>query len=171
YGQAIYVGDIYNEEYIEVMVRLLVQRDGDSSTRKFLEKYNPDRKIRSLVVNWMLGTQGNIRLTDEEFYLSVNLLDQILARILVPINMYQLLATCTMWISRKLIGSDNLTASSLIDLCGNSYSIRQLLRLEQKVLRLLNFEIHSIEPYIFVNYHLRKLEIDQFQFSKALKSN
>ncbi|KAG5871232.1 hypothetical protein JTB14_012084 [Gonioctena quinquepunctata] len=168
YGQAIYVGDIYNEEYIEVMVRIVSAKEMETVLpANFLEKYNPDRKIRSLVVNWMLGTQGNIRLTDEEFYLSVNLLDQILARILVPINMYQLLATCTMWISRKLIGSDNLTASSLIDLCGNSYSIRQLLKLEQKVLKLLNFEIHSIEPYIFVNYHLRKLEIDQFQVARS----
>ncbi|XP_074031637.1 uncharacterized protein isoform X3 [Leptinotarsa decemlineata] len=165
-NSAAYVGDIYNEEYLEVNLEIVGAKEGRIVLpMDFLEKFNPDQKFRASVVNWMLEIQEQVSLNDEELYLSVNLLDQVLARTTVPTNMYQLLAVSTIWIANKLIGSDILTASTLLDLCGEAYMLSQLIKMERKVLKLMNFEIHSIEPSLYINYYLKLMEIHQIQLA------
>ncbi|CAH1155813.1 unnamed protein product [Phaedon cochleariae] len=180
-----HVGDIYNEEYLEVVSiqsiellynRYFISKDIMCNFKSiettitlptgFLENFNPDKQIRAAIVNWMLGIQRTISLSEGEYYLAVNLVDQILARIAVPVNMYQLLAISTLWIANKYIGSNCFSGSDMIVLCNNAYVIRQLVEMERKVLRIMNFQLHSLEPTICVNFYLKILDIDHLEIAK-----
>ncbi|XP_074031636.1 uncharacterized protein isoform X2 [Leptinotarsa decemlineata] len=113
-NSAAYVGDIYNEEYLEVNLEIVGAKEGRIVLpMDFLEKFNPDQKFRASVVNWMLEIQ----------------------------------------------------ASTLLDLCGEAYMLSQLIKMERKVLKLMNFEIHSIEPSLYINYYLKLMEIHQIQLA------
>ncbi|CAH1155860.1 unnamed protein product [Phaedon cochleariae] len=132
----------------------------------FMQYFGPDQKSRATIVNWMLGIQVQIQITDAELYLAVNLLDQVLARTSVPTNMLQLVALGTIWITNKYIGPDTLRASDLLWYANNAYVVRQLLRMERNVLRILNFQLHYIEPASCVDTFLSILGLENLELAR-----
>ncbi|XP_023310911.1 uncharacterized protein LOC111691792 [Anoplophora glabripennis] len=98
----------------------------------FFLRYNPNLQYRAAILNWLLKEQVHLNFSESEYYLAVNLLDHVLANVVVPINMYQLTIISTLWIAMKLIGSNFPKASTLISLCKSSYVTDQLLGMERK---------------------------------------
>lgn len=61
-----------------------------------------------------------------------------------------------------------LQISQLLSLCGNVYSSHQMIALEIKILRVMDFQLHSIEPSICVNCYLYLLRINKIEVSYGL---
>lgn len=49
----------------------------------------------------------------------------------------------------------------LLSMCNNSFSKHQLCAMERKVLMVNDFKVTSIDPTLFINYYLMKLQIVQ----------
>ncbi|XP_056646324.1 G1/S-specific cyclin-D2-like [Diorhabda sublineata] len=152
------VGEDYSEEFLDDMMNnSKTQEKRIVLPDNFLQTFNTKPLYRQYVVNWMLNAQQVLFLDDNEFYLAVNLLDQVLSRISVPKNMYQLVSLACLLISNKFIGADTLDMAILIKISSNMYIEQQLRNMEQKILKLLDFHIHTVEPSFYINAYLKTI--------------
>lgn len=55
----------------------------------------------------------------------------------------------------------------MLKLCNNAYTVKELWRIENKVLRYLHFEIAVDEPIVFVRYYIYVMQLDDSNVSNA----
>ncbi|CAH1098807.1 unnamed protein product [Psylliodes chrysocephalus] len=128
-------------------------------SKHFLNLFGHDANDRSKIVNWMLWEQQNCMFLDSDLYIAVSLLDQVLARIAVPRNMYQLVAMACIRLSNKL-GEDDIWSPDLLKTPDNIFAETQLSKMEWKLFKLLDFSVHTIEPSVYVNAYLKLANLD-----------
>nr|XP_023013833.1 G2/mitotic-specific cyclin-B3-like [Leptinotarsa decemlineata] len=110
-----FVGDIYTLDYLEDIFKgVLINEEKILLKKGFLNTFNPENNHRLKTVNWLLSIQQvHLQFTESDFYLAINFMDHILARVKISRNIYQLLALTSLWIATKLTGTLDIDVSNL----------------------------------------------------------
>ncbi|TNN19600.1 G2/mitotic-specific cyclin-B1 isoform 1 [Schistosoma japonicum] len=118
----------------------------------FLERHGLTESVRSTLCDWMIKVQQYLKLRTESLHLAVNLVDQYTWRqiTLCPSD-YQLLGITAIFIAVKFIERFPPATKTLCYLTENSYSPKQVLDFEMKMLQVLDFCINIPLPHHFLD--------------------
>ncbi|XP_012991559.1 cyclin N-terminal domain-containing protein 2 [Esox lucius] len=105
---------------------------------------------RAILVDWLIQVHGVFHFSEETLYLSVHLLNRSLRQIKVNTANLQLLGVVCLFLAAKKEECLLPEVSELCFLMENSYSKRQLLRMERRVLTELKFEVSHSSPLHFL---------------------
>ncbi|KAJ8280747.1 hypothetical protein GJAV_G00058520 [Gymnothorax javanicus] len=105
---------------------------------------------RAIVVDWLIQVHEMFNFSEETLYLTVHLLNRALRQMKVSISHLQLLGMVCLFLAAKKEECLLPEISELCFLMDNSYSKRQLLHMERRVLRELDFQLSHCPPLHFL---------------------
>ena len=111
-------------------------------------KWQPDlnTKMRKILVSWMLEVKVSHRLLSTTLDLAVSILDRMLSFSELKRTHLQLLGITCILISSKLCEVNAIGMNDCIYLCGEEYSRGDIIQMERKVLKALNYDIIRETP-------------------------
>nr|CAD7587341.1 unnamed protein product [Timema genevievae] len=123
------------------------------ASKRFKPSLNLDWKYRSLGLEYK---EHYLHLDAEILYLSIRLLDNFLDKVKISVNKIQLAAITALWLTSKYDSEKTrvLKMTKLLRLCENVYSQKDMLYMEEKLLKSTNFQFNLGQPMVFVHYYL-----------------
>ncbi|XP_061453458.1 cyclin-P isoform X2 [Rhineura floridana] len=103
-------------------------------------------EMRALVVDWLVQVHEYLDLADETLYLAVYLMNAYMKAGKVPVRSLQLLGITCLFLACKVEESALPEPAQLCSMTEDSFSPTELLRMERKILRRLQFELHYTNP-------------------------
>lgn len=125
-----------------------------------LHKYMVDQPelskgMRAILVDWLVEVQESFELNHETLYLSVKIIDLYLMKNKVAKAMLQLLGATAIFISCKFDERSPPLVDDFLYICDDAYSRKDLLEMEQKILKALDFDLGIPLSYRFLRRYAR----------------
>ncbi|XP_076844885.1 cyclin-P isoform X2 [Brachyhypopomus gauderio] len=105
---------------------------------------------RAILVDWLIQVHEVFSFSEETLYLAVHLLNRALCQIEVSISSLQLLGVVCLFLAAKKEECLLPEVSELCYLMAHTYTKKQLLRMERRVLSGLRFELSHCPPIHFL---------------------
>ncbi|XP_015596882.1 cyclin-A2 [Cephus cinctus] len=141
-----YRADIYN--YLRVAERQHRPKPG------YMKK-QPDitYSMRSILVDWLVEVAEEYRLHSETLYLAVSYIDRFLSYMSVVRAKLQLVGTAAMFIAAKYEEIYPPDVGEFVYITDDTYTKKQVLRMEHLILRVLSFDLTVPTPLAFLMYY------------------
>lgn len=106
-------------------------------------------EMRSILIDWLVAVAHEYEIQEQTIYLSVNYIDRFLCTMSVVREKFQLLGAAAMMLAIKVEEVVALDAQEWVQLTGQAYNSRQIVRMEQLLLNVLKFDLN---PPTVINY-------------------
>ncbi|KAH8322860.1 hypothetical protein KR059_009180 [Drosophila kikkawai] len=147
------------ERFFEVVQ---YQRDILNNFRESEKKHRPkphymrrqndiNHNMRSILIDWLVEVSEEYKLDTETLYLSVSYLDRFLSLMMVMRTKLQLVGTAALYIASKYEEIYPPEVGEFVFLTDDSYTKKQVLRMEQVILKILSFDLCTPTAYVFIN--------------------
>ncbi|XP_076664186.1 cyclin A isoform X2 [Andrena cerasifolii] len=115
-------------------------------------KKQPDitYSMRSILVDWLVEVAEEYRLQTETLYLAVSYIDRFLSYMSVVRAKLQLVGTAAMFIAAKYEEIYPPDVGEFVYITDDTYTKKQVLRMEHLILRVLSFDLTVPTPLIFL---------------------
>lgn len=148
------IHEALNDEYAMDILKSMIGREVNYMPKWNYMTKQPDITftMRSILVDWLIEVGEEYKLHTETLFLAVNYIDRFLSYMSVQRAKLQLVGTACMFIAAKY---EEIYPPDVTEFCyitDDTYSKRQVLRMEQLVLGVLNFECAPPTAHFFVNH-------------------
>lgn len=107
-------------------------------------------KMRGILVDWLVQVHNKFELSQETLYLTINLVDRFLASKATPRKELQLVGLGAMLIASKYEEIWAPEVSELVFISDSTYTSKQILIMEKKILGQLEWSLTVPTPYVFL---------------------
>uniref|UniRef100_A0A251V2K4 Putative cyclin-like protein n=1 Tax=Helianthus annuus TaxID=4232 RepID=A0A251V2K4_HELAN len=114
-------------------------------------------QMRGILINWLIEVHLKFDLMQDTLYLMVTLLDFYLSVVVIRKTDMQSVGLTSLLLSSKYEDIWHPKVMELISISAETYTREQMLGLETKILKTLNFCLNLPTPYVFVLRFLREL--------------
>jgi len=118
------------------------------------------RGLRVLLGHWLFNLSFVYPSTTEALYQCVSLFDRFLARRPVAVHDLQLVCCCCMWIAAKVEVQATASLDPLVALCHGKFSRAEFVRAEAEILSAVDYDVHTVTPYVFLRALLEEARVD-----------
>ena len=169
------VPDIYNkypqnvDEYFDDIVSELKNKE-----EKYLPKENYmanqkdiNHRMRAILIDWLIDVHIKYKMVPQTMYISVNLIDRFLSENKINRDKLQLVGVASMFISSKYEEIYPPELKDFVYITDKAYVKSEVLEMEYKMLKYLNFDITFPTQWSFLEIFKKKLDLDQKTFYLA----
>jgi len=114
--------------------------------------------MRTILVDWLIEVADEYKLNDETLFLCVQYVDRFLSTVNVTRSKLQLLGTTCMYVASKYEEMYPPALEEFSFITDNTYETKHILRMEQIVMKMLNFSLSGPTCYTFMQYYLTCLK-------------
>ncbi|CAH1113638.1 unnamed protein product, partial [Psylliodes chrysocephalus] len=144
---------LYNVEYREEIRAYLskLEKTVPLPNPSYMKKQTEiNWESRSILVDWLANVSENFSFCHESFHLGVGYIDRFLEKICVARNKFQLVGAAAMMLATKMEEYYPIDAKEWASLTENTFSSKQVLLMEQVILKVLKFrmQVPTINNYI-----------------------
>jgi len=132
----------------------------------FQKDINPS--MREILCDWLIEVHLKFKLLPETLYLTVNLIDRFLSTTSIYRNKLQLVGVTAMLIASKYEEIYPPIVSDFVYITDNAYKREEILEMEEKMLKKLQFSIHFTSPYRFLQRFLSLKPASEMEKNFAL---
>jgi len=139
-------------EYANDIYKYLLEFEKQTRPKpKYMTK-QPDinMNMRAILADWLVEVAEEYKLHDETLYLAVNYIDRFLSQMSVLRGKLQLVGTAAMFIAAKFEEIYPPELGEFVYITDDTYSKKQVLRMEHLILKVLNFEMATPTPGVFL---------------------
>ena len=153
-------------EYAEEIYHYLQKIETDHIAKHGYMKNQPElnEKMRTVLIDWMIEVHLKFKLLPETLYLAVNLLDRYLDKEKIPKNKLQLVGVTALLIASKYEEIYAPEVKDFIYITDKSYTKEEIVKIEQKILCKLKFEIAFPSSYRFLERYTKLARGDELSF-------
>lgn len=119
-----------------------------------------NRTMRALLVDWMVEIQENFELNHETLYLAVKMVDLYLCRVNIKKENLQLVGCASLFVASKYDERIPPLIEDFLYVCDNLYDAKDILSMEIKLLKNLDFQLGIPLSYRFLRRYARCAKID-----------
>jgi len=145
---------------------------------KYEEKYlvNPqymstqtdiNARMRAILIDWLIDVHLKYKLVPQTMYIAVNLIDRYLEKNVTNRAKLQLVGITAMWIACKYEEIYPPELKDFVYITDGAYVKSDVLRMENKMLASLNFNITFPTQWTLFETYRRKLNLDEKTFKLA----
>ncbi|KAF7283214.1 cyclin A [Rhynchophorus ferrugineus] len=140
------------EEYSSDVYRYLREHELRNRAKPGYMKKQPDvtANMRSILVDWLVEVAEEYKLHTETLYLAVNYIDRFLSYMSVVRAKLQLVGTAAMFIASKYEEIYPPDIGEFVYITDDTYSKRQVIRMEHLIVKVLGFDLSVPTPLTFV---------------------
>ncbi|CAM4778029.1 unnamed protein product [Rotaria magnacalcarata] len=110
--------------------------------------------MRTILVDWLIEVADEYKLNDETLFLCVQYVDRFLSTVNVTRSKLQLVGTTCMYVASKYEEMYPPALDEFSFITDNTYETKHILRMEQIVMKMLNFSLSGPTCYTFIQYYL-----------------
>jgi cyclin B len=156
------------KEYLNVIYSNLLKEEKEGINPKPIYNYMNDQKeineqMRSILVDWIIDVHHKFGFTDETLFMTVLIIDRYSTIRQISRMQLQLLGITALMISCKHEEIELPKIDDFIYITDNAYTKQEMVKMENDILRALNFSLLFPSPIKFFEY----LSIN-FNFSKKM---
>lgn len=154
---------LMEELYSEDIYRYLLTREKTNAVKpKYMNKQTDiNHRMRTILIDWLIEVSEEMQLHAETLYLTVNLLDRFLSKMSVLRGKLQLVGAAALLVATKYEEIYPPAAKDLIYLTDDCYSVEQLFRMEDLLLKVVNFDVSQPTPEAFLVHVNKFAESDE----------
>jgi len=150
--------EVRDEESIESRIKHLKMKENNNKIIDYIKNTNTTLKpyMRRTLVDWLVDVVDDMDLCLETLYMGVNLMDQSLCRFTVEEPMFQLLGSSAMLLAAKFqeMKRHAPTVEDFILISDETYSKKEFVAMEKRIVDALNYEINIVTPFHFLEHFL-----------------
>ncbi|KZV22483.1 hypothetical protein F511_19703 [Dorcoceras hygrometricum] len=143
--------DLAVVEYVEELYSYYKSAENESRPHDYMDSQPEiNEKMRAILIDWLIQVHYKFELSPETLYLTINILDRYLSATTASRRELQLVGVSAMLIASKY---EEIWAPEVNDLVGisdNTYSNRQVLVMEKRILGKLEWNLTVPTPYVFL---------------------
>ncbi|XP_065556710.1 G2/mitotic-specific cyclin-A-like isoform X2 [Artemia franciscana] len=145
------------EEYTDDIYKYLREIEERIRPRHNYMKKQPDLtpSMRSILVDWLVEVSDEYKLHDETLHLAVSYIDRFLSQMSVLRGKLQLVGTAAMFIAAKYEEIYPPEVSEFVYITDDTYTKRQVLRMEHLILKVLAFDLGAPTSLYFLHRFCR----------------
>ncbi|XP_046666061.1 G2/mitotic-specific cyclin-A-like isoform X2 [Homalodisca vitripennis] len=142
------------EEYREEIFQYLLKAESRQRAKALYMRRQPDvtYSMRSILVDWLVEVAEEYKLQTETLFLAVTFIDRFLSVMSVVKGKLQLLGTAAMFVAAKYEEIYPPDVGEFVYITDDTYNKRQVLRMEQLILKVLGFDISVPTIYAFLQH-------------------
>ncbi|XP_055378915.1 G2/mitotic-specific cyclin-A [Condylostylus longicornis] len=107
--------------------------------------------MRTILVDWLVEVSEEYKLNTETLFLAISYIDRFLSCMCVVRAKLQLLGTAAMFIAAKYEEIYPPDVGEFVFITDDTYTKTQVLRMEQILLRILDFDLSGPTSYVYIN--------------------
>lgn len=107
-------------------------------------------KMRAILIDWLVQVHNKFELSQETLYLTINIVDRFLASKATPRKELQLVGLGAMLIASKYEEIWAPEVNELVFISDSTYTSKQILVMEKKILGQLEWGLTVPTPYVFL---------------------
>lgn len=154
--------DIYGcYSYYDAIYKYMRKQEELFKPKAFYMRRQPDisYSMRTILVDWLVEVGEEYKLHNETLFKSVAYIDRFLSSMAVARPKLQLLGTCAMFIASKFEEIFPPGIEEFIYITDDSYTTKQVLRMERLILKVLCFDLSSPTSYTFLLHIAAKADL------------
>ena len=155
-----YFDDIYND-FIAKEENYLPEKD------YMLKQNDINHRMRAILIDWLIDVHNKYKLVPQTMYISVNLIDRYLSKNDTSRPKLQLVGVTSMFIASKYEDIYPPKLKDLVYVTDHAYVKDDVLIMENKMLKSLNFDITFPTQWSFLELYKKKLNLDNKTFFLA----
>ena len=144
-----------NGEYLEEIYLNLLLEEKQATIKPQIGYMNNQNEIneimRAILIDWIIDIHLRFNLRQETLFMTIWLIDTYLSYAFVPRDKFQLLGITCLLISCKSHEIYYPQQNKLIEMTDNAYTKEEMLKMENEILKKLNFYIVCPNPIDFYN--------------------
>lgn len=150
-------------EYVQDMYRHFRDKELVTSVRPvFMENQRHiNERMRSILVDWLVEVHLKFKLVPETLYLTVNIIDRFLEKSEVSRPKLQLVGVTALLIASKYEEIYPPELRDLVYICDHAYRKEQILEMEEKILKTLEYQITIPSAHAFLVRYLKAAHADR----------
>ena len=117
--------------------------------------------MRSILVDWLVEVCEEYKLKSETLYLAVNYIDRFLSLMSVQRSKLQLVGTACMLVAAKYEEIYPPEVNEFVYITDDTYTKKQVLKMEHLVLKVLNFDLACPTPLLFLDTYNKMCQSDE----------
>ncbi|CAF0890118.1 unnamed protein product [Rotaria sp. Silwood1] len=110
--------------------------------------------MRTILVDWLIEVADEYKLNDETLFLCIQYVDRFLSTVNVTRSKLQLVGTTCMYVASKYEEMYRPALDEFSFITDNTYETKHILRMEQIIMKMLNFSLSGPTCYTFIQYYL-----------------
>lgn len=107
--------------------------------------------MRTTLINWLIEVGHEYDVQSETIHLTVSYIDRFLSVMSVARSKLQLIGITALYIAAKYEETSPLAVNDLVLLADGAYTVQQVLKMEQMMLRILKFDLCVPTAYAFLS--------------------
>lgn len=111
--------------------------------------------MRAILLDWLVEVHLKFRLEMRTLYLTVNIIDRFLEKVVVMRNKLQLVGVASMLLAAKYEEICPPPVADYVYLTDNAYTANEILECESKILNTLQFRLTVPTSWIFLSRYIR----------------
>lgn len=157
-------------EYSEEILKFLKEQESETLPRPTYMDKQPHItwNMRSVLVDWLVCVADEYNLNEDTLYLAVQYIDRFLSKISVIRDKLQLVGASAMMIAGKMEEIYPPVPKEWAFLTSDSYTARQVIKMEQLIIKVLDFKLVSPTSYTFVRKFCEDHKIDKVTTNLAM---
>lgn len=156
--EELYAMDIYH--YL-----LAREKTNEVKPRYMTKQTEITHRMRLILIDWLIEVSEELQLSPETLYITVNLIDRFLSKMCVLRAKLQLVGAAALLVAAKYEEIYPPGANDLIYYTDDCYTLQQLLRMEDLLLRVVNYDVSQPNPESFL------VQINKFADSDEQTTN
>ncbi len=126
-----------------------------------------NEKMRAILVDWLVDVHLKFKLVNETLFLTVNLIDRYLEKSEVSRQKLQLVGISCMFIASKYEEIYPPDLRDFVYVTDKAYTKKQILSMEGKILKALNFNVTVTSSYLFLQRFSKLMGVDEKTYMMA----
>ncbi|KAL7529687.1 hypothetical protein ACHAXR_003093 [Thalassiosira sp. AJA248-18] len=149
--------------YVQDMYEHFRLKESTTSVRPLYMKDQQfiNERMRSILVDWLVEVHMKFKLVPETLYLAVNIIDRYLAKTEVSRPRFQLLGVTALMIASKYEERYPPELRDLVYICDRAYLKREILDMEEIILKKLEYQITIPSAHAFLVRYLKAAHADK----------
>lgn len=145
-------GKVMEELYAEDIYSYFLEREKKNAPKpRYMAKQTDiNHRMRTILIDWLIEVSEEMQLSQETLYITVNLIDRFLSKMSVLRGKLQLVGGAALLIASKYEEIYPPAAKDIIYLTDDCYTVQQLFRMEDLILKVLDYDVSAPTPNSFL---------------------
>eukprot|EP00934_Nitzschia_sp_Nitz4_P000481 Nitzschia sp. Nitz4//scaffold101_size76361//49267//50567//NITZ4_005606-RA/size76361-augustus-gene-0.14-mRNA-1//-1//CDS//3329532170//481//frame0 len=150
-------------DYVQDMYIHFREKEVHTSVRPLYMENQPhiNERMRSILVDWLVEVHLKFKLVPETLYLTINIIDRYLQRKEVSRPKLQLVGVTALLIAAKYEEIYPPELRDLVYICDRAYTRPEIIEMEEKILRTLEYNITIPSAHAFLVRFLKAAHADK----------
>jgi len=158
----------YREDIMKYMRK--IEQENRAKEDYMKKQMDITNSMRAILVDWLVEVAEEYKMNAETLYLACNFIDRFLSQMSVLRNKLQLVGTSCMYIAAKYEEIIPPGVNEFVYITDDTYTKRQVLRMEHLLLRIMDFHISVPTPNWFLTNFLKFIKLNT-NFSTSSNSD